>query len=98
MVIQKTVNNLKERPRDERKAVAGGLAIMVVIILLLGWAIFFFKKLQRDAVKNNFGSNTQLDFDLASIREGQQQLLQGSAGGDSSQSETNQFGNSGAVE
>lgn len=49
MVFQKaqeTVENLKNRPRDERKYIAGVLAVAVVVILFLVWAALFFKKIQ----------------------------------------------------
>lgn len=41
MVFQQTIENLRERPHDERRAVAGGIAIGVVVILFLGWAFIF---------------------------------------------------------
>ena len=46
MVVQKAINNLRERPKEERSAVAGGIAVAVVIILFLAWAILFFKRIQ----------------------------------------------------
>lgn len=48
MVIQKTVNNLKDRPKDERQAVAIGTAGAVVIILIIGWAFIFLKSLRQE--------------------------------------------------
>ena len=47
MVLQNAVNNLKERPRDEKKVIAGGVAIAVIVILFLVWAFLFFKKIQN---------------------------------------------------
>lgn len=41
MVIQRTVDKLRERPEHERAAVASTLAIAVVVILFLGWAVVF---------------------------------------------------------
>ena len=49
MVIQKAIDNLKDKPKDDRKAVAGGIAIAVVVILFFGWAFIFFKNIQRGA-------------------------------------------------
>lgn len=41
MVVVRTVNKLRGRPKDERVAVAGGIALAVVAILLVGWVAFF---------------------------------------------------------
>jgi len=41
------MRDLKERPRDERKIIAGGVAIAVIIALFLGWAFLFLKKIQN---------------------------------------------------
>ncbi len=46
MVVQRTINNLKERPKDERKAVASFIAIGLIVILLIAWAIVFFRRIQ----------------------------------------------------
>ncbi len=43
MVVQKTIDNLKDRPKDERQAVAIGTASAVVAVLLVAWAFFFLK-------------------------------------------------------
>lgn len=49
MVLQNAVNTIKERPRDEKKVIAGTVAIVVIVILFLTWAVFFFKKIQNTA-------------------------------------------------
>lgn len=41
MVVVRTVNKLRERPKDERVAVAAGSAFAVVGVLLVGWVAFF---------------------------------------------------------
>lgn len=76
MVIQKTINNLKDKPNDEKKVVAGGIAIAVVVALFFGWAFFFFKKIQRGELAPNLGGGAQSEFDFSSVREAQQQLLE----------------------
>lgn len=48
MVIQKTVDNLKDRPKDERQAVAIGTAGVVVLLLLVGWAFYFLKSIRTE--------------------------------------------------
>lgn len=45
MVIKRTIENLKERPHEERRAVASMIAFSVVGILLLVWAITFLFRL-----------------------------------------------------
>ncbi len=45
MVVQKTLDNLKERPKEDKQAVALGAAGTVVLILLIGWAFLFFRSL-----------------------------------------------------
>jgi len=52
MVVQRTIDNLKDRPKDERQAVALGTAGAVVLILLVGWAFFFLKSLRTEQAQN----------------------------------------------
>lgn len=46
MVVRRTIDNLKERPHHERRAVALMIAIGVVVMLFLGWAFLFFSSLR----------------------------------------------------
>lgn len=48
--LQGHVDRMKERPKDERQAVAIGTAGAVVLILIIGWAFLFLKGLRRDQV------------------------------------------------
>lgn len=41
MVIQKTIEDLKNRPQHERAAIARMIAIVVGVILFVCWAYFF---------------------------------------------------------
>jgi len=75
MVVQKTVNNLKERPNEEKKAVASGVAIGFVIILLIVWGFFFIKKVQNSNTQN-LGGGAQDEFNFTTVKEAQQQLQQ----------------------
>lgn len=75
MVIQKAVDNLKDKSKEEKTAVAGGIAIGVVIILLVGWGFLFVKKLQKGTELDLSGSRPA-DFDIKSVKEAQQQLKQ----------------------
>jgi len=82
MVVQKTIDNLKGRPKDERVAVAGGVAVTVMIILFLGWAIYFFHEIRSGAVKPTFQGAGQ-QFDAEGLQQAQaaldQEKTQGSA-------------------
>ena len=76
MVIQKAVDNLKNRPEDERKAVAGGIAVLIAAILLVGWIIHFFKKIQSGNVQiEQIGSGLKEQFDVSPITDAQKQLI-----------------------
>ncbi len=79
MVIQKAIDNLKDKPKDDRKAVAGGIAIAVVAVLFFAWAFFFVKNLQNS--KNlNLNNGAQSDFNFQSVKDAQQQLMQNYSG------------------
>ncbi len=40
-MIRRTITHMKTRPRDERIAFAGMVALCVMFVLLIGWAFFF---------------------------------------------------------
>jgi len=76
MVVQKTINNLKDRPKDERKAVAGGIAIFVISVLLIAWAIFFFKRIQSGQQQVNLDSGAQNEFNPTGTQQAQREIEQ----------------------
>ena len=76
MVIQKAIDNLKEKPKDDRKAVAAGIAFAVVVILFFGWAFLFLRKIQSGAVQGQLGGGAQDQFNFSAVRDAQQQLMQ----------------------
>lgn len=77
MVLQNAVDNLKDKPHDEKKAVASGIAIGVVIILLVGWGFLFLRKIQRGTIPTlESGAVPQDQFDTAFLKETQQQINQ----------------------
>ena len=60
MVVQRVIENLKLRSKDERRAFAKSTAIVIVIILFFGWAFFFFRNLSLGPL-----SDTQQAFSAA---------------------------------
>ena len=76
MVVQKTIDNLKGRPQDERKVVAGGIAVSVVIVLLIGWGIMFLKKISSGSQEVNFDAGAQDEFNFTNVKEAQQTIEQ----------------------
>ncbi|MEK7156795.1 MAG: hypothetical protein AAB790_03225 [Patescibacteria group bacterium] len=76
MVVQKAINNLKEGPKDDKVAVASGIAISVVVVLLAAWAIFFFRGIQKNANQLNLSGGAQDEFNFSSVKEAQEKLKQ----------------------
>jgi len=72
MVLQKTVDKLKSRPRHERRAVARGVAMLVVAVLFIGWVILFFKNIQANGI--HIETPGQGTFNTAPITEAQNQI------------------------
>jgi len=62
--MKNAIEDLKGKPKEERTAVAGGIAVMVVALLLVGWGFFFLKKITRGApVETTWGpQNDVIDF------------------------------------
>jgi len=85
MVLQKAqqiIDHLKERPKDDKKVVAGGIAIVIVATLFFGWAYLFLKKIQNDNQSIDLGSVVQ-DSSLSDVaRQAHQEIQQGFSGFD----------------
>lgn len=67
MVVQKTLNNLKDKSHEEKQAVASGIAIGVIVILLIGWGILFIKNVQNmptPSLENGVVPTDQFNLDL----------------------------------
>jgi len=76
MVVQKTFNSLKAGPKEDKVAVASGIAVSVVVVLLGGWAIYFFHNVARNSQNLNLSSGAQDQFNFQNVTEAQQQLQQ----------------------
>jgi hypothetical protein len=46
MVIQRTIEHLREQPAEHRRYVAGAVAIGAMVILFLGWITYFYSTVQ----------------------------------------------------
>ena len=69
----KAVTNLKDRPKDEKTAVASGIAITVIIVLFIIWGFYFFHKVRSGAVAPTFQGAGQ-QFNASGLQAAQQQL------------------------
>ena len=76
MVVQKALDNLKEGSKDDKVAVASGIAISVVVILLVAWAIFFFHNIQKGSQQLNLSGGAQDQFNFSTVKDAQAQLQQ----------------------
>ena len=76
MAGQKTLDKLKDKPKDERAVVAGGISIFVVAVIFIIWVIFFFKQIQSGTVNPTLNSGAQGDFMSDSVKSAGQQLQQ----------------------
>ncbi|PIR82640.1 hypothetical protein COU20_01195 [Candidatus Kaiserbacteria bacterium CG10_big_fil_rev_8_21_14_0_10_59_10] len=77
MVIDRTkgaIGDLKQRPDDEKRAVAGGVALVVVLVLFVAWGFLFVKKLQRGAPLDDLRGGAQDEFNFSTVRDAQERL------------------------
>lgn len=57
-------------------AVASGIAISVVVVLLVAWGILFFHNIRKGTQRLDLGGGAQNEFNFSSVKEAQQQLQQ----------------------
>ncbi len=74
MAVQKTLDNLKQGPKEDKVAVAGGIAITVVVVLLVAWGILFFRSIQKGSTSVDLSGGAQDEFNFTSVKEAQQKL------------------------
>ncbi|OGG51993.1 hypothetical protein A3C18_04135 [Candidatus Kaiserbacteria bacterium RIFCSPHIGHO2_02_FULL_54_11b] len=76
MALQEKISNLKEGPKDDKVAVASGIAISVVAVLLVAWAIFFFRGIAKGTQEVDLSGGAQDEFNFSSVKEAQERLKQ----------------------
>jgi len=76
MVIQKTLNNLKGGAKEDKVAVASGVAISVVVLLLALWAFYFLHRIASGSQQLNLTGGVQSQFNFQNVTQAQQQLQQ----------------------
>ena len=60
------IDKLRAKPKDDKTAIAGGAAILVVAILLISWGIFFLRKIARENAPAQLEAQP---YDLSAIRD-----------------------------
>lgn len=55
--MQSTIDKLKEKPKEQKTAVAGGIATVVVAVLLIGWGFYYLKKVLAERPVDEFTSS-----------------------------------------
>lgn len=73
-MVQQALNNLKQGPKEDKVAVAGSIAVSVVVVLLAAWAIFFLRGLRNGGDQLDLSSGAQDQFNASNVREAQQQV------------------------
>lgn len=76
--MQSTINSIKEKPHEEKKAVATSIAVGVVVILIVGWGFLFMRKIQKGATTPTLeGAAVPLDqINAAFIQDTQREINQ----------------------
>lgn len=76
MVTESPLEHLKDgkQESDQKTVVAGGIAVFIVMILFVGWAFLFLKRVQSGSQEVQLSSGAQEQFNFTSVQEAQQQL------------------------
>ena len=70
--MRKIVERLRERPEDERKTVAAGVALATVGILFVGWGFSFVQGLGNGSSVVAQQQGTEAEANTASVQTSQQ--------------------------
>lgn len=74
--MKKIIHRLRERPHEERRAVAAGVALSATGILLVGWGFFFVQGLGNGSNVVAQDSAGQPSANTASVQVSQQEPAQ----------------------
>ena len=74
--MKKIVERLRERPEDERKTVAAGIALATVGILFVGWGFSFVQGLGNGSSVVAQQQGTEAEANTASVQTSQQASAQ----------------------
>ncbi len=74
MVLDKALDKAKEGTKEDKTAIAGGIAAFVVIILIVSWGFLFLKKMQRGIDTVDLRAGAQDQFNFSSVREAQEAI------------------------
>jgi len=70
--MKKAMDDLKGRPKEERTATAGAVAMAIMALLFIGWAFFFLQKLSRGVpVETEWGPRQDV-IDFSNLRSAQE--------------------------
>jgi len=72
--LQKAINKAKEQEPEDKKVIAGSIAALVVVILLVAWSFLFLKKMQRNVQTVDLSAGAQDEFNFTSVREAQRAI------------------------
>ncbi len=73
MVVQQKIDQLKGASHEEKRAVASGVAVSVVIVLIIAWGFLFMRKIRNTPVPSLENGTVPIDqFDMRLIQNGGQ--------------------------
>ena len=74
MVVRRTIEHLKGRPKEERTALAASISIGVVAVLFIGWIIFFLHSIATAPAPDFQSAADSLDSN--GLQQAQQEMQQ----------------------
>lgn len=68
--------SIKDRSKNEKKAIAGAAAVAVAVLIFFAWGYWFIKKIQRGERIDTISTTLQEDFNIQSMNDMQYQFDQ----------------------
>lgn len=75
MALWEVLDRLRERPKAEKISIAFAIAVAVMAILLIGWAISFFRSVRDSNMDIRPPAGLGETLDLETVNDARQQLL-----------------------